>query len=167
MAAGWRSKSVSISIEAQARRRIQCCSLPGCSPCSHNSILELFISPFRILPVNAITMPLRHCLKLQTLLTAAALVVCASANVQHDLKHEHDHDPGGTSTLSFPHAIFGNNRGDIKPSTPDRVVAGVLPMDIPGLLWEESRFAGSHAPNDEARKAAVIKIIGTLRDTGS
>lgn len=64
-------------------------------------------------------MPRRHCLKLQILLTTAALAVSASANVQHD----QNHGPGGTSTLLFPHAIFGNNRGDLKPSTPDRIDA--------------------------------------------
>ena len=120
-----------------------------------------------MLLANAIMMPLGHCLKLQILLTAAALVVCASANAQHDLKHERDHDPGGTSTLSFPHALFGSNRQGLTPSTPDRIDAGVPPMDLTGWLWEESRFGGGYAPNDEARKAAVVKIIGTLPDTGS
>ena len=145
--------------------------MPACFPCSDNSMFDLTIRLFRMRLVNAIMMPLRHCLKLQILLTAAALVVCASANAQHDLKpehdHEHDHGPGGTSTLSFPHAVFGSNRPGLTPSTPDRIDAGVLPMHLTGWLWEESRFAGSHAPIDEARRAAVIKIIGTRRDTGA
>ena len=73
----------------------------GAPLCSCNSIFVLFISPFRILLVNAITImrPLGNCLKLQILVTAVALVDCASINAQNDLKHEYDHVPGDASTL--------------------------------------------------------------------